>query len=97
MDNAFVALDSDARFASIAALVTPQKPSPAASKLWEGQGGQATAEISRKGATVTLAINRDPSFGEFVAARLDELYATFLHQQASEARSSEDETAPGRR
>ncbi|QRE78214.1 plasmid partitioning protein RepB (plasmid) [Methylobacterium aquaticum] len=97
MDDAFVALDSDARFARIAALVTPQKPSPATSKLWEGQGGQATAEISRKGATVTLAINRDPSFGEFVAARLDELYATFLHQQASEARSSEDETAPGRR
>lgn len=97
MDDAFTALDSDARFARIAALVTPQKLSPAASKLWEGQGGQATAEISRKGATVTLAIDRDPSFGEFVAARLDELYAAFLDQQASGVRSTEDGKGPGRR
>nr|WP_245291052.1 plasmid partitioning protein RepB [Methylobacterium aquaticum] len=97
MDDAFMALDSDARFARIAALVTPQKLSPAASKLWEGQGGQATAEISRKGATVTLAIDRDPSFGEFVAARLDELYAAFLDQQASGVRSTEDGKGPGRR
>ncbi|BCM87908.1 plasmid partitioning protein RepB [Methylobacterium indicum] len=97
MDDAFTALDSDARFARIAALVTPQKPSPASSKLWEGQGGQATAEISRKGATVTLAIDREPSFGEFVAARLDELYAAFLDQQASGARNTENEKGPGQR
>ena len=91
-----MALDSDARFARIAALVTPQKPSPATSKLWEGQGGQATAEISRKGATVVVAIDRDPSFGDFVVARLDELYAAFLHQKASQTGlTADDEMGAG--
>ncbi len=96
MDDAFMALDSDARFARIAALVTPQKPSPATSKLWEGQRGQATAEISRKGATVVVAIDRDPSFGDFVVARLDELYAAFLHQKASQTGlTADDEMGAG--
>ena len=79
------------------ALVAPRKPPRVESSRWSGQGGQATAEISRKGATVTLAIDRDPSFGNFVAARLDELYAAFLDQQASEpGLTSDEEKGPGR-
>ncbi|WP_156312274.1 hypothetical protein [Methylobacterium platani] len=54
------------------------------------------AEISRKGATITLAIDRNSSFGGFVASRLDELHAAFLDQQASEIRiNPEDEKDPG--
>lgn len=48
-----------------------------------GQGGQTTAQISRRGTNVTLAIDdRDPSIGDFGSARLNELYAAFLNQEA---------------
>ena len=78
MEEAFASLDSDARFVRVAALAAPQGRYAPVSTNWAGQGGRATALISRKGTSVTLAIDRDPSFGDYVASRLDELYAAFL-------------------
>ncbi|WP_430912194.1 plasmid partitioning protein RepB [Methylobacterium sp. sgz302541] len=93
-EDAFASLDSDARFVRVAALAAPRDRSDPASTRWAGQGGQATAQISRKGTSVTLAIDRDPSFGDFVASRLDELYAAFLAQGASQA-PREDRSGSG--
>ncbi|WP_264051542.1 plasmid partitioning protein RepB [Methylobacterium flocculans] len=81
-EEAFAALDSDARFLRVFAAATPRTESDPRSTAWRGQGGNATARISRSGATVTLAINRDPAFGEFVASQLDELYASFRDRGA---------------
>jgi ParB family transcriptional regulator, chromosome partitioning protein len=83
MEEAFASLDSDARFVRVAALAAPQNRHASVSTSWAGQGGRATAQISRKGTGVTLAIERDPSFGDYVASRLDELYAAFLAEDRS--------------
>ncbi|WP_244538591.1 plasmid partitioning protein RepB C-terminal domain-containing protein [Methylobacterium sp. ap11] len=83
MEEAFASLDSDARFVRVAALAAPQNRHASVSASWAGQGGRATAQISRKGTGVTLAIERDPSFGDYVASRLDELYAAFLAEDRS--------------
>ncbi len=84
MTEAFASLDSDARFLKVVALAAPKvRPDPASTR-WAGQGGLATAQVVRRGTSVTLAIDRDPSFGDFVASRLDELYAAFLAQEGPE-------------
>ncbi|KMO25513.1 plasmid partitioning protein RepB, partial [Methylobacterium variabile] len=49
MEDAFASLDSDARFLRVAALAAPQNRPDPVSTSWAEQGGQATAQISRKG------------------------------------------------
>ncbi|MFJ7440805.1 plasmid partitioning protein RepB [Methylorubrum thiocyanatum] len=82
-EEAFSALDTDARFVKVFALATPRDRTNPAPTSWVGQGGRATAQISRKGTSVTLAIDRDPSFGDFVTSQLDDLYAAFLARDTS--------------
>lgn len=83
-EESFTALDTDARFVKVFALAAPRDATSPAPTTWAEQGGRATAQISRKGTSVTLAIDRDPSFGDFVASQLDELYAAFLAQTSLE-------------
>lgn len=82
-EEAFSTLDTDARFVKVFALATPRDRANPAPTSWVGQGGRATAQISRKGTSVTLAIDRDPSFGDFVTSQLDDLYAAFLARDTS--------------
>lgn len=73
----FCDLDTDVRFAAVLAAVSQRTREQHRPTTWKGYGGPATARVSRAGKTVTLSIEREPQFGEFVAQRLDELYREF--------------------
>lgn len=92
-DPNLAGLDTDSRFARVLSAVTPKllaRPTPIA---WKGEGGRATAKVSRTATTVTLAIDREPEFGEFVAERLDELYHAF--RTRAQAPGGDDQRSRG--
>ena len=77
-DKTFAVLNSDARFLRVLAAAQSRQVARPKPTAWKGQGGHAMARIGRTATSVTVAIERDPAFGEFIAAQLDDLYASFL-------------------
>ena len=73
----FSELDSDARFARVLAATAPRSSPAAKAQTWKSSSGSATAKISQDRSVVTVAIDRDPEFGKFVADNLDEFYRQF--------------------
>jgi ParB family chromosome partitioning protein len=82
-EPALAALDSDERFMRVLSAASPPSEPKVKPTSWTGERGRTSARISRSGTTVTLAIERDPAFGEFVAERLDELYAAFRGRECA--------------
>jgi ParB family transcriptional regulator, chromosome partitioning protein len=74
--------DTDTRFLRILAGVTPRRKSRPKISSWKSSTGRASATVTRTDKAISLAFDRstEPEFAEFVAARLDELYSTFLSQ-----------------
>ncbi|MBF9235696.1 plasmid partitioning protein RepB [Microvirga alba] len=79
------ALDTDARFERVLAATKEKRVERPKATTWKSSGGHATAKIVRSGKLMTLAIDREPEFAEFVASQLDDLYSTFLSREKSAA------------
>lgn len=91
-DPDLAVLDSDTRFVRVLGAAAPRPAARERPTAWQSDGGVTRARISRAGSTVTLAIERDPAFGEFIASRLDDLYAAYRRDTDSSSASS----GPGR-
>lgn len=72
--------DSDTRFVRVLAAATRTERAPAAVVAWKNPAGRACATVARNAKAISVAFARDaePEFGEFVVARLDDLYSQFL-------------------
>ncbi|MEW5423955.1 plasmid partitioning protein RepB [Amorphus sp. 3PC139-8] len=78
------ALDSDLRFAEIAAAAAQQPAAPDANRHrnWKTPEGMAGAQIKKASNRLIVQFDEKavPEFGEYVADRLDELYSEFLRE-----------------
>lgn len=74
---------SDARFLRVLAAATgPEPKQPIAAPIWTSSAGRASATLARGANTTNLVFDKhtEPEFAEFVASRLDDLYASFQTQ-----------------
>jgi ParB family chromosome partitioning protein len=72
--------DSDQRFVRVFDALAPKKPRKTARTThWKDSGGRRVAAIERAGQRMTIVIDQKhaPEFGEFLVARLPEIYAAF--------------------
>ncbi|MGT2489176.1 plasmid partitioning protein RepB [Methylobacterium oryzae CBMB20] len=90
-EEAFATLNSDQRFVRVFAAVTPvpsppPPPAPAVHVPEAGlaKDGRRLARIERTPTTLGLIIDETlhPAFGDFLVARLPELFAAYEHEQA---------------
>ena len=72
--------DSDTRFVRVLAAATKAERPSAAVIDWKNPAGRTCATVARNSKAISLAFAQDaePEFGEFVVARLDDLYSQFL-------------------
>ena len=81
----FKALDSDGRFAMLFNALTERRVSTA--QPWVTDRGQKAGQVEQKSDRVVLTIDERvvPEFGNYLAGRLDELYADFLKRKEDRA------------
>jgi len=78
MSHPFLASDSDARFASVCAALSPRREKARAT-IWTAEDGLRVASIDRRPERTMLAVDEKaaPGFGEYVVERLAELYSDY--------------------
>jgi ParB family chromosome partitioning protein len=72
-------IETDLRFVRVLAAATSRPQAPPKVTTWKSPTGQASAVITRgpKAFNLSIVSSTEPEFAEFVASRLDDLYASF--------------------
>lgn len=88
-DKTFLSLDSDARFAAVCAALAPAK-NKIQPVIWTAGDGKKVASIDRRTERTTVAMDEKvaPGFGDYVVARLAELYSDFQKGQGTDEPST---------
>ncbi|MBV9491160.1 MAG: plasmid partitioning protein RepB [Verrucomicrobia bacterium] len=75
-------LDSDARFLSLLAALSPDGRLERAGRVWNDPAGRPLVRIEpgAKATRITVDEKLAPAFGAFIASKLDELYRAFAQQ-----------------
>ena len=81
----FKALDSDGRFALLFSSITERRVATA--QPWVNDRGQKAGQVEQRSEKVVVTIDERvvPDFGNYLAGRLDELYADFLKRKEEQA------------
>jgi ParB family chromosome partitioning protein len=79
----FRSADSDTRFGLVFSALTPSAERTVKGEAWSTPEGRKAARIERRGTqtAITFDEKRVPEFADFVAGRLDTLYAEFANEQ----------------
>jgi ParB family chromosome partitioning protein len=75
----FLALDSDARFASIFDALRSSQLTTSTTEVWSAKDGRAVARIERGSNRFVLAVDEKiaPAFGEYLLKELETLFAAY--------------------
>ncbi len=94
-DQAFMAADSDSRFASFLAALDADSRTTVEKNYWDDEEGRRIAKYRRAAGQMTFVINEKaaPDFGEFLLSELPRLYRNY--RQRGESAKGEPSCRPG--
>jgi ParB family transcriptional regulator, chromosome partitioning protein len=79
----FRAANSDDRFALLFAALAPRKARSPRPSMWTGDDGKKVARIERQSDRVTVSVDDKiaPRFGDYLIAKLPDLYRAFREER----------------